>query len=233
MRRTLTTKKAISRSFTVMTEPALMRLLIWLSPAFPTGGFAYSQGLEWAVRTGDVRCGVSVGAWLTDHFRHGVGFGEAMLLRAAYRAGADPGRLAQLAELALAASMARERAEETLAQGVAFTRAAQPWRPAWIGETLPYPVAVGALAAAHQAGEDATCLAFLTAQAAALVSAAVRLVPLGQSTGVAALAGLEPVLIEAAEQARSSSLDDLGGCGFRAEIASMCHETQEIRLFRS
>ena len=216
-----------------MTEPALVRLLIWLSPAFPTGGFAYSQGIEWAVKTGDVRCGESIGAWLSDHFRHGIGFGEAMLLRAAYRAGADRGRLAQLAELALAASVPRERAEETLAQCAAFLRAAQPWRPEWMGLALPYPVAVGALAAAHQIGEDATCVAFLAAQAAAVVSAAVRLVPLGQNAGVAALAGLEAVLIEVAGQARSSSLDDLGGCGFRAEIASMCHETQEMRLFRS
>jgi urease accessory protein len=216
-----------------MTEPALVRLLIWLSPAFPTGGFAYSQGIEWAVKSGDVRCGGSLADWLADHFRHGGGRSEAMLLRAAYRAGADPGRLAQLAELALAVNVPRERAEETRAQGAAFLRAAQPWRPGWLGEALPYPVAVGALAATHAAGEDATCLAFLSAQASALVSAAVRLVPLGQSAGVAALAGLEPVLIEAAASARSSSLDDLGGCGFRAEIASMCHETQETRLFRS
>ncbi len=216
-----------------MTESALVRLLIWLSPAFPTGGFAYSQGIEWAVMTGDVRCGESIGAWLSDHFRYGVGFGEAMLLRAAYRAGADPGRLEQVGELALAASVPRERAEETLAQGTAFLRAAQPWRPEWMSTTLPYSVAVGALAAAHRIGEDRTCLAFLAAQSTAMVSAAVRLVPLGQSAGVAALAGLEPVLIEVAGQARSVSLDDLGGCGFRAEIASMCHETQEVRLFRS
>lgn len=216
-----------------MAEPALLRLLIWLSPAFPTGGFAYSQGIEWAVKTRDVRCGASLAGWLSDHFRHGGGLGEAMLLRAAYRAAADAARLAELGELALAASVARERADETLAQGAAFLRAAEPWRPRWLGEALPYPVAVGALAAAHDAGEDATCLAFLTAQASALTSAAVRLVPLGQSAGVAVLAGLEAVLIEAAARAREISLDDLGGCGFRAEIASMCHETQETRLFRS
>ncbi|EQD33410.1 urease accessory protein UreF, partial [mine drainage metagenome] len=62
---------------------------------------------------------------------------------------------------------------------------------------------------------------------------AVRLVPLGQSAGVAALAELEPVLIRAAARARSISPEDIGGCGFRAEIASMCHEAQETRLFRS
>lgn len=218
---------------TGMTETTLLHLLIWLSPAFPTGGFAYSQGIEWAVKTRDVRCGASLAGWLSDHFHHGGGLCEAMLLRAAYRAGADAVQLAELGERALAASVPRERADETLAQGASFLRSAGPWRPGWLGEALPYPVAVGAIAAAHDAGEDATCLAFLTAQASALISAAVRLIPLGQSTGVAVLAELEPVLIKAVARAREISLDDLGGCGFRAEIASMCHETQETRLFRS
>ncbi len=218
---------------TDMAEIKLLRLQIWLSPAFPTGGFAYSQGTEWAVKTGDVRCGASLADWLSIHFHHGSGLGEAIVLRAAYRAGTDAAQLTQLGELALAASLPRERAEETLAQGAAFLRAAGPWRPGWLGEALPYPVAVGALAAAHQIGEDATCLAFLTAQASTLISAAVRLVPLGQSAGIEALAELEPVLIRAAARARSISPEDIGGCGFRAEIASMCHEIQETRLFRS
>lgn len=218
---------------TGMTDAALLRLLVWLSPAFPTGGFAYSQGIEWAVEARDVRCGASLAAWLGDHFRHGGGLGEVMLLRAAYRAGADAARLAELTELALAAAVPRERAEETLAQGAAFLRAARPWRPAWLGEELAYPLAVGALAAAHGLGEAATALAFGTSQAAALVSAAVRLVPLGQSAGVAVLAGLEPLLIETAGRAGEIPLEDLGGCGFGTEIAAMRHETQETRLFRS
>ncbi len=218
---------------TAMTDAALLRLLVWLSPAFPTGGFAYSQGIEWAVESGDVRCGASLGAWLGDHFTYGGGLGEAMLLHAAHRAGPDMARLTELAELALAAALPRERAEETLAQGAAFLRAARPWRPAWLDGELAYPLAVGALAAAHAVGEAEAALAFVISQASALVSAAVRLVPLGQSAGVAALAALEPVLIETAARAGTIPLEDLGGCGFGAEIATMCHETQEARLFRS
>ncbi len=216
-----------------MTDATLLRLLVWLSPAFPTGGFAYSQGSDWAVAAGDGRGGGSRTNWRGDHFRHAGGLSEAMLLRAAYRAGPDAARLAELAELALAAALPRERAEETWAQGAAFLRAARPWRPAWLGEDLAYPLAVGALAAAHDVGEAAAAVAFVASQASALVSAAVRLVPLGQSAGVAALAGLEPLLIETAGRAGEIPLEDLGGCGFGAEIAAMRHETQETRLFRS
>ena len=41
-------------------------LLLWLSPAFPVGAFAYSHGLEWAVEAGDVADAASLSAWLSD-----------------------------------------------------------------------------------------------------------------------------------------------------------------------
>ncbi len=217
-----------------MDERALLRLMLWLSPAFPTGGFAYSQGLEWAVAAGDVADGASLARWLEDTLAHGQGLADAMLLRAAHRAHDEPARLAELAELAAAAALPRERAEETLAQGGAFLRAARCWPPCPpAGLPLAYPLAVGALAGLHAIAEEAAAAAFLAAQAAALVSAAVRLVPLGQSAGLAVLAGLEPALLALAARSAHIPLADLGGSAWRAEIAAMRHETQATRLFRS
>ena len=97
----------------------------------------------------------------------------------------------------------------------------------------PYPVAVGALTGAHGIAEDDATAAYLQAFATNLISAAVRLVPLGQNTGLRVLAALEPVIVATADATRTATLDDLGGCAFRSDLAAMRHETQYTRLFRS
>lgn len=218
--------------------PALLRLLTWLSPAFPTGGFACSHGLEWAVEAGDVADEAGLLDWATDVLRHGSGRADAIVLRHAHRAG-DAQALADVAELAAAAQPARERQAETLNQGDAFALAAAVWGAPLLdqlragGVPIAYPVAVGALARAHGVGEDPAALAFLHAFTGTLVSAAVRLVPLGQTAGLRVLAALEPVLAAVCMETRAATLDDLGGACFRSDIAAMRHETQHTRLFRT
>ena len=219
-----------------ITDPALIRLLMWLSPTFPTGGFAYSHGLEWAIEAGDVRHERDLAEWVADILAHGAGRTDAILLRHAYRA-PDTTTFASVAELAVAAATCRERQTETLGQGGAFAAAAHVWGCPRLDALPPgrvsYPVAIGALASANGIGEDAACLAFLQGFSANLVSAGVRLVPLGQTAGLRALAALEAAVLTVAEETRAAMLDDIGGCAFRADIAAMRHETQYTRLFRS
>jgi urease accessory protein len=222
------------------TEPsALLRLLAWLSPAFPTGGFAWSQGIEWAVEAGDVRDADSLHDWLADVLVLGSGRTDAILLHQSHRAAADADALGAVCEVALAAQPAAERRDESVGQGNAFARAAGAWGagplPALarrMGD-IPYPVAVGAMAGTHGIGEDDAALGFVQAFATNLISAAVRLVPLGQSAGLAVLAALAPTLLAVAAETREATLDDLGGACFRADLATMRHETQYTRLFRS
>lgn len=227
-----------TRATTMTTTPTetILRLLAWLSPAFPTGAFAYSHGLEWAIETGDIRDETTLRDWLVDVVANGAGRSDAVLLRHARR-GANAAMLAPLCELGSAIAVCRERLMETLAQGDAFARAAAAWGSgrlaALAGRDLPYPVAVGALAADHELDEDATTAAYLQAMAANLISAAVRLVPLGQTTGLRVLATLEPTLLTVATETRTATLDDLGGSCFRSDIAAMRHETQHTRLFRT
>ncbi len=216
----------------LLSGTALLRLLTWLSPAFPTGAFAYSHGLEWAVEAGDVRDEGALREWLEDVLGHGTGWSDAILLRHAWRT-PDAAALAEVAELAAAMSPSRERRQETLDQGEAFLRAAAAWGMPQIVGRVAYPVAVGAIAAMHSVPEDAACTGFLHAFAANLVSAAVRLVPLGQSAGLRVLALLEPVVLGVADATRGTGLDDLGGACFRSDIAAMRHETQYTRLFRT
>ncbi len=211
------------------SKAALVRLLAWLSPAFPTGGYAYSHGLEWAVEGGDVTDGETLHVWLADILVHGSGRNDAILLRHAHRGG-DRGAIN---DLAVAVAPSRERRAETLDQGTAFVAAAAAWGPPELPERVAYPVAVGAIAGWHGVDEDMTAAAYLQAFAANLISAAVRLVPLGQSTGLRVLAALEPTILRVAAETRGASLDDLGGCAFRCDLAAMHHETQYTRLFRS
>jgi len=220
---------------TRMTDAArLARLTIWLSPAFPTGAFAYSHGLEWAVETRDIRDGATLRAWLDSVVAHGSGRNDTILLRLAYRAAHDPETLQNLAELARATAPARERRDESLAMGRAFVRAAAAgWNPPPMPDDTPYPVAVGALAGAHAIGEDETATVYLQSFVGNLISAAVRLVPLGQTDGLRTLAGLEPTILATANATKTATRDDLGGCAFLSDIAAMRHETQYTRLFRS
>jgi urease accessory protein len=210
-----------------MDNAALLRLLTWLSPAFPTGGFAYSHGLEWSVEAGDVTDESSLTEWLKDLLNHGALWGDILLLRHAYR-GED------VTELGTALCASAERRLETLAQGRAFALAAVPWGTVFQDDLpLPYPVAVGILAAARNVGEDDAVLAFLHAGVANLVSAAVRLIPLGQTAGLRVQAALEPDIIATTAAAKTATLDELGTVSWRSDIASMRHETQYTRLFRT
>lgn len=222
---------------------ALYRLMAWLSPAYPVGAFAYSSGIEWAIEAGDIADATTLQRWLTATIGNGGGFCDAAILVHAYRAtaGNDDQALKQVAELAAAFAPSKERFLETTAQGRAFieaTLAAWPYAAlsrlaaTWEGP-LAYPVAVAMAAAGHDIPLEDALTAFLHAIAANLVSAGVRLIPLGQTGGQRVLASLEPVIATTANRALSTALDDIGGAAFRADIASMRHERQYTRLFRS
>jgi urease accessory protein len=211
----------------------LLNLLAWLSPAFPTGAFAYSHGLEWAVEAGDIKSGDSLLVWLTDVLAHGSGRSDTILLRHAHRAAADPLALRDIVSLATASAPARERRDEALNQGRAFQLAVAPWTATELPEDAPYAVAVGAAAGGRGVPEDDAAVAYLQAFATNLISAAVRLVPLGQTAGLRVLAALEPVILATAAATADATLDDVGGCAFRSDLAAMRHETQYTRLFRS
>ncbi len=212
---------------------ALLRLLAWMSPAFPTGAYAYSHGLEWAVEAGDVTDVPTLQTWLANLLQHGAGRSDTILLRHAHRAAENPATLAEVAELAAAMAPSRERQAEALAQGTAFVAAASAWPQPNLPIRIPYAIAVGALAGAHGIAEDDAALAYLQAFTGNLISAAVRLIPLGQTAGLRVLAALESTLLRLADATRNATLDDVGGCAFRSDLAAIRHETQYTRLFRS
>jgi urease accessory protein len=220
---------------------ALYRLMTWLSPAFPVGAFSYSSGIEWAVEAGDIVDAASLRAWLAAMLTDGPGFCDGVFLAQVHRGSGDQAALRDLAELAAAFAPSRERHLETSAQGRAFIDIA---RTAWNCDGLDalishcdgpivYPVAVGIVSAAHAMPLAPTMHAFFHALVSNWISAGARLVPLGQTDSQRVLAALEPVVAATAIRALAASLDDLGSATFRADLASMRHETQYTRLFRS
>ena len=211
-----------------MSTAALQTLTAWLSPAYPVGAYSYSHGLEWAVEAGRVTGPAALEAWAADLLAFGAGRTDAVLLAHAYRA-EDPSPVAALAE-ALAPST--ERHLETMAQGAAFARTtAAAWNlPV---PPMPYPVAVGHAARLAGLPLAPTLTLFLQAFAANVVSAGVRLIPVGQTDGQRITARLLPLAARIASDAEAAPLDDIGGITARADLASMLHETQTTRLYRS
>jgi urease accessory protein len=222
---------------------ALYRLMTWLSPSFPVGAFSYSSGIEWAVEAGDIGDAASLHDWLAAMLTDGSGFCDAVFVAQAHRAvrSHDDGALHDIAELAAAFVPSRERQLETTTQGRAFIEIA---RAAWPCDGLDeviaacngaivYPVAVGLVSAVHGIPLQPALHAFLHAVVSNWISAGSRLIPLGQTDSQRVLARLEPAVAATAGRAVTASLDDLGSATFRADLASLRHETQYTRLFRS
>lgn len=222
---------------------AQYRLMTWLSPSFPVGAFSYSSGIEWAVEAGDIGDAASLQDWLASMLADGAGFCDGIFLAHAHRAASsgDGNGLAEIAELASAFVTSRERRLETSTQGKAFVEIARAaWKSASLdrliarcGGTVVYPVAVGIVSAAHAIPLEPTVHAFLHAVVSNWISAGARLIPLGQTDSQRMLASLEATVAATARRALDARLDDLGSATFRADLASMRHETQYTRLFRS
>ncbi|QBX35632.1 urease accessory protein UreF [Paracoccus liaowanqingii] len=222
-----------ARSDTAIPDTArydASRLRLWqmLSPAFPVGGFAWSQGLEEAMDRGVVTR-ATLPHWLADWLDHGAGWTDAVLVSLALRRGAD---LSALDDLARAACLTSQRLLETVEQGTAFAAnvtalTGTPHAPAAL------PVAFGRACAPLDLPAPEIIAAFLQAQAAGLISAAVRFLPLGPVEGQRMLADLQPGVLTRAALAARATEDDLASAAWGAEIAAMRHETMTTRIFRS
>lgn len=224
-----------------MTGPASLaptiRLMTWLSPAFPLGAFAYSHGLETLFETADLTNRASFEDWLTDMISEGTGWSDAVLCAQAWAtAPEDAAALSDLASLAESLCATAERHEETLAQGRAFLNAiAQTGAKAGAGlvDQAALPVALGSAARLAGLDQGLTVSAYLNAYATNLVQAALRMGRFGQGDGAAIVARLEPLVIETAGRACQAGRDDLGTSTLLADLAAIHHETLEPRVFIS
>ncbi len=212
-------------------DPRLLTLTQWLSPAYPTGAFAWSHGLEAAIQSGWVHDAPSLRAWLRDLLSDGSGRSDAVLITLAHGA-ADGAGLDRIQRLARAFAPGAERRREAERQGAAFVRVT---RDVW-GLDLPecpLPVALGRAVRLMDLPREAAVALYLQAVVANLVAAAQRLMPLGQTAAQAVVARLAPQCIAIAQATETATPDDLWSNSFLSDIAAMRHETQQPRLFQS
>ncbi|KAA0910093.1 urease accessory protein UreF [Aquicoccus porphyridii] len=210
-----------------MLTPAHLTLVQWLSPAFPTGAFAYSHGLEHEIATGAVRDANSLEQWLTNILRFGAGWQDAVLL-----AHALTGDCEVLDDLARALQPCAERLQEGLEQGSALARTVA----AITGRPLPprmLPIALGEAASALDLPAKDVIALYLQGFAGNLVTIAIRHVPLGQTEGQAVLHHLAPLIHTLANDAATAPLNTLGTCALAGDLAALRHATQEVRIFRT
>ncbi len=205
----------------------LLTLVQWLSPGFPTGGYAYSHGLEAVMAEGE-RTAAGLQRWIEGILRQGAGHADAVLLGCALR-GEDP---ATLDAVARAMAGSKERLSETVEQGTAFARTVA----ALTGRELPsraLPVAVGEAAMTLDLPAVEVVAIYMHAFAANLVAVCTRFAPLGQTEGQAMLTALHPVIHAVAEAAVMADVSEIGTAAFGAELAAMRHEEQDVRIFKT
>lgn len=226
------TMTTITATHTTMPiDPGLLTLAQWLSPAFPIGGFAFSHGLETAIRDGWATDAASLQDWLADLLEDGSGRSDAIWLMLALRApSAD--EVAALDAEARAFQPSSERLRETVRQGEAFARVVND---VWDTDlpSLCLPIAVGRAARLQGFDPKSTVALYLQSFVSNIVSAAVRLVPLGQTEGQRVIAALAPLCEQVASDAVSADPEDIYSNCFLSDVAAMRHETQEPRLFQS
>lgn len=220
-----------------MSRAALLTLVQWLSPAFPTGAFAYSHGLEQVIADGDVHDALTLEHWLRAVLEHGAGWQDAVLLARALRAGGD---IVTLEALARALQPSAERLTESCEQGAALARtvAGLGATPAWAQPTRdlparPLPVALGEAAAGLDLPPEDVIALYLHSFASNLVTIAIRHVPLGQTEGQAVLARLGAQIARLAEAAAMADPEDIATSVLAADLAAMQHETKDVRIFRT
>ena len=210
------------------TDPRFLTLTQWLSPAFPTGAFAYSHGIEAAIPDGWITDAESLEDWLQDCLTDGSGRADAIWIRLAFEA-EDP-KPVDLEARAFISS--HERLREAERQGAAFINIVNDvWDLSLSGLLLP--VALGHAARRVRLDIDATVALYLQSFVSNLVSAAMRLAPIGQTAGQRVVANLTPLCIKVADDTKGASAEDIFGNAFLSDISAMRHETLQARLFQS
>jgi urease accessory protein len=215
--------------------------MTWLSPSYPVGAYTFSQGLETAVEAGIVTTASDAESWISDMLQHGNGQADLAFLACAWEAANDAKQLHTIVEHVLAFQATAELRREITAQGNAFLKASGA---NWICPEIellqsvvlascPYPVAVGVTAKGHGVDRHFAMVAFAQGYVSNLVSAAVRLIPLGQTDGQRIITNLMPLVLQTVDSVADTPLENVTTATIIADILSMQHESQYTRLFRS
>ena len=205
----------------------MMILQAWFSPAFPIGAYSYSHGLETAIQDGLITNEVRLQSYISTLLLYGSGRNDGLFIKAAYEAEEEANALC----LALCAS--KERWQETIELGQAFSRVVNTSYQTVLPDGLAYPVAVGQAARTMDLDLTLTLQSYLQAFAANLISVGVRAIPIGQQAGQHCLVRLYPVIEEVITQAAEASLAEVGSAALLSDLMAMKHEHSVPRIYRT
>lgn len=219
----------------------LLSLLQLASPTLPVGAYSYSEGLEVLVERGRICSPQDLGDWLTQELTYGAIRVETAVMVRAYRAGQgeDWHALNYWNNWLSAARETEELRQQSWQMGHSLVRLLQNLEPSVQVKIDPgegccnFAIAFGWVAAHWQIPLEAAALGYLQTWVSNLISAGVRLVPLGQTQGQQLLLDLHPLLAQTVQTVLQLADDDLSSCSWGLSLASMAHETQYSRLFRS
>jgi urease accessory protein len=222
------------------TPAAVFAVLRFASPSLPIGTFAYSRGLEYAVHAGWVTDEETAQSWILGLLAHsGVQLDGAVFTRLhASFTDRDPTRTEHWNAFLMASRESSELRMEDSQLGAAFMRlldSAGIARAAAFTrrEDVAYATAFALAMVEHHVPLEAALGALLWAQAESQTSAALRLVPLGQTAGQRILSRVIARLPELTARALAVADDSIGAFAPALALGSALHETQYTRLFRS
>lgn len=230
------------------TSHALLCLLQLASPALPVGAYSYSEGLETLVDTGTIKNDQSLKHWLEQELRYGAIRIEAAVMVRAYQVAqlGDTEALGYWNNWLSALRETEELRQQSWQMGRSLVRLLLELQPLETRKNaslqslanaagLPcnFAIAFGIAAAHWQIDVPAALLGYLHSWATNLITTGVKLIPLGQTAGQQLLLKLNPHFICATGEILALEDDDLNSCGWGLSLASMGHETQYTRLFRS
>lgn len=228
----------------MLTSHSLLRLLQLSSSTLPVGAYSYSEGLEFLVHAEKITNRDSLEHWLTQELCYGAVRLEAAVMVRAYRA-VEAKNFEQLRDWNGWLSAARETEElrlQSWQMGRSLLRLFQDVQPvdtkalpiAFLQEDgCNFAIAFGLVATAWQIELTAATIGYLYSWSSNLISAGVKLIPLGQTAGQQLLLSLQPTLEQATHTILALPDDEMSSCGWGLALASMAHETQYSRLFRS
>ena len=220
---------------------ALLKLLQLASPAMPVGAYSYSEGIETLVDTGAIASSQSLKHWLLQELKYGAIRIEAAVMVRAYETAAmgDVAALVYWNQWLSAFRETEELRQQSWQMGRSLMRLLLELQPQLadvidaVGNPCNFAIAFGIAAAHWNINLSDAILGYLHSWATNLITAGIKLIPLGQTAGQQLLLELHTNIINATEEILTLEDDNLSNCGWGLSLASMAHETQYTRLFRS